>query len=250
MEVHHHPDLHHERKKFREYLLECLMIFMAVTLGFFAETIREHISEKHREREYIIGLVNDLQNDTSSLKGIISRVDLELRGIDTLMTISKNHFTNTSVQDSLFFYALEYTFNLHTFEFNDLTLVQLRNAGGYSLIRTSKVADSIAAYESKNNEIKIEERFYIDAYIQTMAVFRQMFDQTLTDSFYQSRKLKNKIPADMDVLISRDQEKMKLLFNNYWSYNRVLLYYNLMLKDHLKYLNRFMVFLEQKYDLE
>src|SRR5580704_19692067 len=135
MEVHHHPDLHHERKKFREYLLECLMIFMAVTLGFFAETIREHISEKHREREYIIGLVNDLQSDTSDLKGIISRVDLELRGIDTLMSISKNHFTNTSVQDSLFFYALEYTFNLHTFEFNDVTLVQLRNAGGYSLIR-------------------------------------------------------------------------------------------------------------------
>jgi hypothetical protein len=23
MEVHHHPDLHHEKKKFREYFLEC-----------------------------------------------------------------------------------------------------------------------------------------------------------------------------------------------------------------------------------
>lgn len=27
MEVHHHPDLHHKRKHFREYLLEFLMIF-------------------------------------------------------------------------------------------------------------------------------------------------------------------------------------------------------------------------------
>jgi hypothetical protein len=41
MEVHHHPDLHHEKKKFKEYLLEFVMIFLAVTLGFFAETIRE-----------------------------------------------------------------------------------------------------------------------------------------------------------------------------------------------------------------
>jgi len=33
MEVHHHP--HVEKKKFKEYFLEFLMIFLAVTLGFF-----------------------------------------------------------------------------------------------------------------------------------------------------------------------------------------------------------------------
>src|SRR5689334_23460696 len=42
MEVHHHPQV--EKKNLKEYLLEGLMIFVAVTLGFFAETIREHIS--------------------------------------------------------------------------------------------------------------------------------------------------------------------------------------------------------------
>ncbi len=35
MEVHHHPDLHHRRKHFKEYFLEFLMIFLAVTLGLF-----------------------------------------------------------------------------------------------------------------------------------------------------------------------------------------------------------------------
>jgi hypothetical protein len=39
MEVHHHPHL--EKKNFKEYLLEGLMIFVAVTMGFFAEGIRE-----------------------------------------------------------------------------------------------------------------------------------------------------------------------------------------------------------------
>ena len=34
MEVHHHPNLHHKRKPWKEYLLEGLMIFIAVTLGF------------------------------------------------------------------------------------------------------------------------------------------------------------------------------------------------------------------------
>jgi hypothetical protein len=34
MDVHHHPDLHHKKKNFKEYFLEFLMIFLAVTLGF------------------------------------------------------------------------------------------------------------------------------------------------------------------------------------------------------------------------
>ena len=52
MEVHHHPDLHHKKKNLKEYFLEFLMIFLAVTLGFFAETLREKISDNHREKDH------------------------------------------------------------------------------------------------------------------------------------------------------------------------------------------------------
>lgn len=45
MEVHHHPNLHHKPKKWKEYFLEFLMIFHAVVLGFIAENIWEHFSE-------------------------------------------------------------------------------------------------------------------------------------------------------------------------------------------------------------
>jgi hypothetical protein len=250
MEVHHHPDLHHRKKKFKEYVLECLMIFLAVTLGFFAETIREHISEKHREKDYIAGLINNLQSDTSNLKGKIDRNDVELRGIDSLMKISKNNFSNNSVQDSIFFYAIKYTFDLHIFQFDDLTLVQLRNAGGYSFIKTRHVADSIALYESKNNNIKIQEKFYTDSYVQTMTTFRQIFDKTLSDKFFQAYQMTNKIPSDMYVLISKDEEKMHLLYNDYWTFSRILNYYNSMLKAHLQYLKEFMIFLKRDYDIE
>ena len=37
MEVHHHPEVPHKSKSWKEYFLEFLMIFLAVTLGFFAE---------------------------------------------------------------------------------------------------------------------------------------------------------------------------------------------------------------------
>ena len=91
MEVHHHPNLHHKPKKWKEYFLEFLMIFLAVALGFFAETLREKISEKQREKDYMVGLANNIRNDTSALNGLISRNDLEIKGIDSLISISKNH---------------------------------------------------------------------------------------------------------------------------------------------------------------
>src|SRR5882762_10075503 len=47
MEVHHHPNV--EKKNFKEYLLEGLMIFLAVTMGFFAESLRENIANHERE---------------------------------------------------------------------------------------------------------------------------------------------------------------------------------------------------------
>ena len=45
MEVHYHPHMPKgEKKPFSEYLLEFLMISLAVTLGFFAESMREAIT--------------------------------------------------------------------------------------------------------------------------------------------------------------------------------------------------------------
>lgn len=40
------------------------MSVIAVTLGFLAETVRDSISEKHREKDYIIGLMSNLRDDT------------------------------------------------------------------------------------------------------------------------------------------------------------------------------------------
>ena len=50
MEVHHHPDLHRKKKNFKEYFLEFLMIFLAVTIGLFAENIREHLDDRYANK--------------------------------------------------------------------------------------------------------------------------------------------------------------------------------------------------------
>src|ERR1700739_486224 len=87
MEVHHHPDLHHKKKPWTEYLLEFLMIFLAVTMGFFAETIRENITNREKERQYVESMIADLKSDTSALKNYLRLERLYGAMLDSLIVI-------------------------------------------------------------------------------------------------------------------------------------------------------------------
>ena len=75
MEVHHphHPT---HKKKWSEYLLEFFMLFTAVTLGFFAENLREGIAEKHKKQELLEAVVRDFRSDITEIqrhRGLIKR---------------------------------------------------------------------------------------------------------------------------------------------------------------------------------
>jgi hypothetical protein len=64
MEVHKHPHHVTYKKKWGEYLLEFLMLFLAVFLGFIAENQREHIVEHQREKKFSSRLLSDLRQDS------------------------------------------------------------------------------------------------------------------------------------------------------------------------------------------
>jgi hypothetical protein len=72
MEVHHHPQLEHNPKPWKEYLLEGFMIFVAVMMGFIAENIREDITNNEHARQLTAQLVRDLKDDTTQLNRMIN----------------------------------------------------------------------------------------------------------------------------------------------------------------------------------
>jgi hypothetical protein len=63
MEVHHphHPT---HKKKWSEYIIEFVMLFAAVTLGFFAENVREHQIIEHKTHQNLESVVLDLKEDS------------------------------------------------------------------------------------------------------------------------------------------------------------------------------------------
>jgi hypothetical protein len=87
MEVHHHPDLHHRKKHWKEYVLEGLMIFFAVMMGFIAENIREDITNNQHAHELTSQLVVDLKADTTRLNKVIEEQTKIRQANDSLITL-------------------------------------------------------------------------------------------------------------------------------------------------------------------
>lgn len=67
MEVHHphHPT---HKKKWSEYIIEFVMLFAAVTLGFFAENIREHQVIIERKNQNLEAMLQDLKRDSIQIE--------------------------------------------------------------------------------------------------------------------------------------------------------------------------------------
>ncbi len=159
MEVHHHP--HVEKKNFKEYFLEFLMIFLAVTLGFFAENLREHISESEQREQYIQSLVEDLESDTTRMDDIIQFDKDKITALNSMYQCYDT-VTNNLKATSCMGILIKYSKVNRPFLINDRTITQLANAGGYRLLKKED-ADSILAYE----------RMYRNAYDFEMTIYQE-----------------------------------------------------------------------------
>jgi len=152
MEVHHHPHLPHgEKKKWKEYFLEFLMIFLAVTLGFFAEGLRENISNHHREKQYMQSMIEDLKKDTAAITKEIASSLYIARGLDSVKNTLYKDFDKINAAE---LYRLQVTYAKHIgFSFSDQATSQLK-AGGLNMIKNQQVVNAISNYWSREYYIK------------------------------------------------------------------------------------------------
>ena len=149
MEVHHHP--HVEKKNFKEYFLEFIMIFLAVTLGFIAENIREHIAETKSAHQYLESYRNDLLQNQIRLKIYDSLYTNELPVYDSIVSIfyEKTENKNLPVLSRL---LLDGQKNI-VITINTPTYQQLINSGSMRYLENANLKDSIASYEDKINAL-------------------------------------------------------------------------------------------------
>ena len=146
MEVHHHPEV--EKKGIKEYFLEGLMIFLAVTMGFFAESLRETITEHHRANEYAATLYSDLKADTVSLDKFLRRIDFGAANVDTLMQLLSANDPKDIPSGKLYWYGLFGGMQL-AFAPHDATLLEMKNSGSLRFFTKQSINRMVAEYDQR-----------------------------------------------------------------------------------------------------
>ena len=145
MEVHHS---HHKPKNWKEYITEFIMLFAAVTLGFFAENYREHKIIDHRMEENYQALLQDLRQDSARIKELQADNILERKGIMVLLGALYQH------QDDLMNWeqvkkkiaSIEKLPSYQTFFMNNTTFKNMQSSGMLSYVANKDLRKELSFY--------------------------------------------------------------------------------------------------------
>lgn len=182
------------------------MLFLAVTLGFLVENMREHRIENKREKALMQALLLDLNADYLQIDSLIQKRITRNNHCDSLISmLAKGGKENSSL---LYFYGRNASRRIH-FRPQDGTLLQLRNSGGFRVVHDALVLNGINAYElalkSNLENIEVEEKelsAYTDlaAKIFNVIIFQEMTKLNLVEK-----------PEGNPLLISYDKNLLNEL---------------------------------------
>ena len=255
MEVHHHPEV--EKKGLKEYILEGLMIFIAVMMGFFAESLREHIADRDHEKQSIESLVKAVTSDTIQLHHVMLEATGSIKAVNSLVGLKNLDLTQAGNKQKFYLFSLAGFSNDTYFRSNDGALQQLNSSGTLRLISDHATVDSIFKYELLNKTIAAQETddyFVFKEMLTTMAKAQDLsfFQDTSTirknlagAAGVQYTFISNKLPA-----ISDDKVLMQTYFNYASLYMAIKSSYYYMLEKQLDFSRRLIIYLKTAYDLQ
>lgn len=249
MEVHHHPDLHHKKKSFREYFLEFLMIFIAVTMGFLAENLREHISNRSKEKEYIRGFIRNVEDDTANLRRIIHYDDRQVKGIDSFLLLRHADLKLDKNVKQFYLLAIHNFYSSAAFTSNNTTLQQLKSTGDYRLIVMDHVADSLSNYDKEIQDITGETGYYNEYFREVLSRLDGITDMSV---FADTTYMKNEVfTSKLLPALDADNSQLRVLFNKVFDFRMITSSYGgLQLTKELANATRLIAFLKKKYDIQ
>jgi hypothetical protein len=213
MEVHHHP--HVEKKNFKEYFLEFLMIFLAVTMGFFAENIRERITDNAKEKEYMQSMLSDIRADTAAITKAIAEWKDGNTDLDSIVQYLKVDPVNvTGFYNSL---SKDF-FHFDLFKYDNKTVEELKSSGNFRLIRNKSIENEIMSYDLDIKYILIQEQDVKELMITSKDIESKIADYAQINFLHFNKDSSYHLLNDNKQLIGEYYNKLltfKKLANNH-----------------------------------
>ena len=219
MEVHHphHPT---HKKKWSEYIIEFVMLFTAVTLGFFAENIREHIAENEKKKELMKIVALDLQRDLKQLEFHKQDYTDKYKSCDSLLNIVDMNPKDINVHS--YYVHLCANFGYWNFNSNEKSRNEADSKGYFRNLEDAELAFLMSKY----NFFLIDYRTLEDMASRTRTELGEQIPELTEEKFYQNLPTVelDKIPNTLGIKPLSNEAIKKLKYTTYsfkhenWAY--------------------------------
>ena len=176
---HHHDPPGHKEKAWKHYFFEFLMLFFAITAGFFVENQREHYIEHKRARDFARLLVDDLRFDIAELNRAARVTNKIITASDSLAPLLNTPDIKKVPGGKLYFYEYWSGWRWRVIS-RDATLQQLKNSGALRYLKNELVRNILNYEESLKIIYLLQDKYEPDK-IENWKLVQKVFDNDYFD---------------------------------------------------------------------
>lgn len=236
-------------KSWKKYFIEFLMLFLAVTLGFFADNIRDGFSDRAREKEYIVSMIEDAESDKVNIQEAIKNNTARKKMLDSLSVLCFNY---DSKKDSINYKLYRnYAIVLLKPDFlnpSELTIQQLKNAGGMRLIKNKEAINAILRYDLAEKKLENQQHYYENYQNNAIGLGFKVFNYKIYNGLIGNKKTSYSL-TDFELL-NNDKNLLVEFGNHAFMYSGIVEYYKILLEEKSKEADTLISTLQKEYNID
>ena len=212
------------KKDYKNFLFQFLMVFLGVTAGFFVENIRENYVESKRAEEYAGSLLTDLRQDTLNLHKAINASLSTVNKIDTLLILFNYQDLYKVAGGKLYYYGIE-ALRYQNFIPNQSTLNQLISTGSLQYFKNYSIQKSIADYDQALKVLNYQQETENQTYPEKVKFIETIFDGEILSKILYTDINGNSLDSFLNKnyrLLTYDKKELKA-FTNFCAYRKQFL---------------------------
>ncbi len=212
-----------KKRTWKGYFIEFIMLFLAVSFVFLADNYREQISDRTKEKEYIQSMIEDAKEDRVNINEVINRNTQRSENLDSLINICFKEELDNRDKIGLNKHLINILLHPEFITPTELTMQQLKNAGGMRLIKSKEAINEIIRYDSKAKKIANQQLYYENYQNKAIDMGTKIFNIQALIANMRTHNSSMR-PEDFE-LIDDDNLKLKQFGNSITMYKGIIDYY-------------------------
>ena len=211
------------KKGLKDYLLEFFLLFTAVTLGFFADNMREEYVQGRLEIRLMKSMVADLERNEGLLRQQQEALMRRKIAADSLAY----YFNQPDVEAhgaKLYQFGRQLAVYASEFPLASRSLDQLKNSGMFSIINKEVVADSLSNYDNFKTKYEQRIKWYFEDVKKLQDENKNIFDAHVFEKATKYTDLEGNwtflVPEGNPALVTYEKKELVLYYNTVYYLKR------------------------------